>query len=391
MILLLLVSSSVTVFEEAVSYTLDRNMASDMEFIIGDRVLVGSKPGVIAYLGDVKFANGDFAGVVLDEPVGKNDGSVKGTRYFQCEPNKGVFVKASKLSKNDNSASAASSRALSPPTTKQTTATLPKSRGANRPSTSSPPTKTSSKSSSPASKLSYGDQSTLKSTIEYDKEKHKKTSEQIDKIRREYENLLTVTHSRFEELQATIDRLETENAELHKIVEEQQLKVEDLQFQLEEEVLSKEDIMQELVNEKNNIISNESLKASLTPEEETWRPPSNTELQLKELQKLNEETLKENTSLKEELELAKSQLSDIEFQLAEFEAEKDNSLKEKKKMDEMVSLVNDKATDSVAADISVANSLTNQSIAPLDQQLDERSRYPSPHCVLEIWGCVPAR
>jgi len=47
------------------SYTLDRNMASDMEFIIGDRVLVGSKPGVIAYLGDVKFANGDFAGVVL--------------------------------------------------------------------------------------------------------------------------------------------------------------------------------------------------------------------------------------------------------------------------------------------------------------------------------------
>jgi len=63
------------------------------------------------------------------------------------------------------------------------------------------------------------------------------------------------------------------------------------------------------VNEKNNIISNESLKASLTPEEETWRPPSNTDLQLKELQKLNEETLKENTSLKEELELAKSQLS----------------------------------------------------------------------------------
>jgi len=43
-----------------------------------------------------------------------------------------------------------------------------------RPSTSSPPTKTSSKSSSPASKLSDRDQSTLKSTIEYDKEKHKK-------------------------------------------------------------------------------------------------------------------------------------------------------------------------------------------------------------------------
>lgn len=37
----------------------------DTDFIIGDRVYVGNKPGIIAYLGDVKFANGDFAGVVL--------------------------------------------------------------------------------------------------------------------------------------------------------------------------------------------------------------------------------------------------------------------------------------------------------------------------------------
>lgn len=37
----------------------------ETDFIIGDRVFVGTKPGIIAYLGDVKFANGDFAGVVL--------------------------------------------------------------------------------------------------------------------------------------------------------------------------------------------------------------------------------------------------------------------------------------------------------------------------------------
>lgn len=67
-------------------------------FTIGVRVVVGdSKPGVIAFLGTTQFAKGDWAGVVLDAPVGKNDGSVQGVRYFKCEPNHGVFARPEKL------------------------------------------------------------------------------------------------------------------------------------------------------------------------------------------------------------------------------------------------------------------------------------------------------
>ncbi|XP_072747048.1 uncharacterized protein Clip-190 isoform X3 [Anoplolepis gracilipes] len=69
-------------------------------FMIGDRVWVGgTKPGKIAYIGETKFAPGDWAGVVLDEPIGKNDGSVAGSQYFQCEPKKGIFSRLTRLTR----------------------------------------------------------------------------------------------------------------------------------------------------------------------------------------------------------------------------------------------------------------------------------------------------
>lgn len=52
---------------------------------IGDRVIVssgmGSRAGILQYIGETKFAPGNWCGVQLDEPSGKNDGTVDGVQY----------------------------------------------------------------------------------------------------------------------------------------------------------------------------------------------------------------------------------------------------------------------------------------------------------------------
>ncbi|CAH2086257.1 unnamed protein product [Euphydryas editha] len=69
-------------------------------FIIGERVWVGgTKPGQIAYIGETQFAPGEWAGIVLDDPIGKNDGSVAGFRYFQCQEKRGVFSRLTRLTR----------------------------------------------------------------------------------------------------------------------------------------------------------------------------------------------------------------------------------------------------------------------------------------------------
>lgn len=85
------------------------------DFQIGDRVWVsGNKPGYVQFIGGTQFAPGQWAGIVLDEPIGKNDGSVAGVRYFQCEDGRGIFTRPSKLSKTALPEKEANGRQASP-------------------------------------------------------------------------------------------------------------------------------------------------------------------------------------------------------------------------------------------------------------------------------------
>lgn len=66
---------------------------------VGARVEVAGKnvQGAVAFVGVTHFSSGKWIGVILDDPKGKNSGTVQGKSYFQCKDNHGIFVRQSQL------------------------------------------------------------------------------------------------------------------------------------------------------------------------------------------------------------------------------------------------------------------------------------------------------
>ena len=69
--------------------------------IVGDDVRVKSnqKKGIVAFVGETKFAKGRHLGIVFEDAIGQNDGTIDGVQYFKCAALHAAFIRKDEVEK----------------------------------------------------------------------------------------------------------------------------------------------------------------------------------------------------------------------------------------------------------------------------------------------------
>mmetsp|Transcript_103863 Transcript_103863/g.270447 ORF Transcript_103863/g.270447 Transcript_103863/m.270447 type:complete len:349 (+) Transcript_103863:1-1047(+) len=89
-----------------------REMTADGGGYLGQEVMWKGKQGVVRYIGDVRFAAGEWVGVEMLEAEGMHDGNVLGVPYFKCASRKGIFSRSAELQTARTGAAASVQRTL---------------------------------------------------------------------------------------------------------------------------------------------------------------------------------------------------------------------------------------------------------------------------------------